>query len=576
MAILRNSKISIKLCIMIIPIIFALIFILFQFSYQMRLLDNEAKVTYYDTLYINSSLLLNADRDFYEATLAERIITESSLDQNTKNRYLTVYNENCSQIQNNINTMISNIKPNKELYSEYKHSKTQLTMSQLSKQFTEQFKEWQVSFDPNTGTGFIVAKNAMFDGIRDEIKTMTELLDEYSQKSQLDMQNYIDIIRLRIFVLVAIASLLMAFICIYIVRFIVSNMKALTNNMHLLSINNLSFNPHLSNSKDEIGTLSSSVSVLVLSLRGIVEKLLNTSYHLATSSSTMKIASDEVTTSMSEISRTICELAEGSASQAEDTQKLVDEITNLGEAVLTSTQSTKKLSQTTHKIMLISQEGLETVTNLDDINKQNQSAFRSIFQTIDIVNRNTSKIMESATMISEIAEEINLISLNTNIEASKASTTGRGFTVIAKEIHKLSEQTKTATLLINSMLCHITNNINIASQQCNEVDNAVSLQTKCVLETKNNYSSIVNMLDIINNEIIVLETVSKKIEESRSFISLFSSNVSAVSEEYAASTQEASAVTEQVLSSITNINQIGNKVDDLASELKDIISKFTL
>lgn len=577
MTFLKNRKIATKLCLMILPIFIALIYILFQFSFQMKSVNQEAKTTYYDTLYTNSSLLLNADRDFFKATLTERnLVNSSSLDPSTKERYLTSYQEDCNRIIANIEKVMTNIKSNHELSSVYKHKDTQLTMTQLHKQFMDQFKEWQSAYDPETGKGYIIAKNAMFDGIRSEIKSMSELLDEYSAKSQADMQNYINQILQRTFILAAIATLLMAFVCVYLVNFIRRSIKALTHNMDSLAANDLSFSPYETKSKDEFGVLTHSVSTLVISLRDITTRLIHSSDHLKQSSHTMRVTSDEATTSVFEVAKTIDDIAEGAASQAEDTLKLVDEIHSLGEAIKAGENSTKELSQTSTDIMTISQEGIETVSNLDEINIKNQIAFQSIFHTIDTANQNAGKIVEATAIISNIAEQINLISLNAAIEASRAGDAGRGFAVIANEIHKLSDQTKTSTLLIDTMLGGIKNNITTASIQSKEAENGVMLQTQSINETKEKYLSIVHSLSKINDEILSLEAVTKKIDQSRSSIHEFSTNVCALSEEYAASTQETSAATQQILTSMNQISQIGNEVDHLVLELKEMINKFIL
>jgi methyl-accepting chemotaxis protein len=578
MALLKNSKMSVKLCIMILPLFVVLIYILYQFSYQMNMLNHEAKTTYYNTLYINSSLLLNADRDFYAATLAERSLMEGgeSLDKSTKERYLNTYNENCSKIMDSISKVDSSLKSNQELYSEFKHSKTQLTMSHLCEQFTQQFKEWQAAYDPNTGSGFIIAKNAMFDGIRDEIKTMTELLDEYSTQTEANMQHYINTMVWKLLALFASALLIVVFLCLYTARFIISGMKGITGNMNALSENDLSFVPHRIVSKDELGVLSRSVITLVDSWRSITSRLIHTSDYLSNSSASMKYATDDVINSVHEISKTIEDIAQGAASQAEDTQKLVDEINSLDEAIQTNTVSTKELSQTASKIITVSQEGLETVNHLDKINLKSQLAFQSIFHTIDIANNNASKIVETSSLIANIAEQINLISLNASIEAARAGDAGKGFAVIAGEIHKLSEQTTSSTSVIDQMLNEIKDNIQFASLQSKEVESIVELQTISIADTKNKYLSIVSFIDLIHKEIDALENVSKKLEQNRRVISEFITDVSAVSEEYAASTEETAAATQQVMSSMAGINVIGSEIDELVIELKSIIDRFSL
>ena len=578
MNLIRNRKIATKLWLMILPIFVALLYILFQFSYQMNQLNKQAEVTYHDTLYINSTLLLKADRDFYKATLAERTLVEAgeSIDQSKKDRYIKDYNDNCASINSNIETVMQNIKSNTELYSEFKHSKKQLTMSHLYEQFTNQFKEWQAAYDPSTGKGFIVAKNAMFEGIRDEIKTMSEILDEYSIKSQTDMEKHIKASIREIELLFAIASVLMGAFSLYLVNFIRSNIKALTSNMNSLAANDLSITPHHMNSKDELGTLSQSVTYLIHSLRDITTNILSTSSSLSNSSESMKLTSNEVTNAVVEISKTINEIAEGAANQAEDTQQLSSEINRLGEIVQTSTASTKELSHNATGIMTAIQEGLDTVHHLDEINTKNQTTFQSNFKTIATANQNAAQIVEATAIISDIAEQINLISLNAAIEAARAGEAGRGFSVIADEIHKLSEQAKDSTALIDHMLNEIKHNINTASNQSKEVEQAVLLQTESINVTKSKYDSIVKYINVINSEITSLEKVSLSIDRSRSIISEFSTNVSAISQEYAASTQETSAATQQVLAAMTSINQNSSEIDDQVLDLKKIINKFIL
>ncbi|MDF2941157.1 MAG: Methyl-accepting chemotaxis sensory transducer [Herbinix sp.] len=578
MAFLRNRKVAFKLWLMVLPIIITVIYILIQFGYQMNKLNDETKKTYYDTLYTNSSLILNADRDFYQATMAERILILSgdSIEQSSKESLLKDYNENCALILECINSAIDNIQSNQELYSEFKHSKTQLTMSQIYNQFVEEFSEWQSAYDPNTGEGFIVAKNAMFDGIRNNIKMMTELLDEYSINARANMQDYITQMILKLIVLVAIAMIVMAILCTYIIRFIQVNIKKLTHNMNLLADNDLSFHPHSTNSRDELGTLAIAISTLIYSLRDIVTHLVKTSSRLSDASNSMRFNSDEVTSSMFEIAKTVGEIAEGASSQAEDAQQLVQEITNLGNAVYKSTESAKELNSASQKIMSASQEGLLSVNKLEDLTLKNQKAFQSIFNIIDTTSRSTGKIGEASAMISDIAKNTNLLALNASIEAARAGEAGKGFSVIAEEICKLSDQSKKSTMVIDEMLNELTNNIRTASIESKTVQDAVKLQANSVSDTKNKYLAIVSSLDNINKEIIALDGISQDMEQSRVVAADFGSSVSAISEEYAASTEETSATTEEVLAAMTNINQIGVEVDHLVLELKALIDKFKI
>jgi len=578
MAFLKNRKMAFKLVLMVLPIALTVVFLLFQFIVQQLRINDETREIYYDSLYVNTTLILNADRDYYQAQLSEeRLIMSDKLDQTAKDGLVADYEENCAQVVERVNEAKANIQAgNEELFQEFTHSASGSTFFEMYSSFMSNFEAWKATYDPATGAGDIATKKEKFDAAREQLNSMTELLDEYSVKAQEEIRA--GIVR-NIFVMssiVTIAGILLCLLSIYIIRFIRSNIGKLTMNMNALAENDLSFEAHDTNSKDELGLLANSIGTLIGSLRSIVSQLVRTSEKLSEASNAMRLNSNEVTTSMHEIAKTVGEIAEGASNQAEDAQNLVREITNLGDAVSQSTESAKELSGASGKIMAASKEGLDSVNKLEEITLKNQDAFQSIFTAIDVTSSNAGKIGEASMMISSIAKKTKLLALNASIEAASAGEAGKGFAVVAEEIRKLSEQSKNSTMIIDEMLKELTENIYTANEKSKHVKSAVEMQTESVRETKDRYLAIVGALDNINKEIGALDLVSKDMEKSRVIVADFGSNVSAISEEYAASTEETSATTEEVLAAMTNINQIGIEVDDLVIELKNLIDKFKI
>jgi methyl-accepting chemotaxis protein len=578
MTFLKNWKVSMKLQLLMLPAVLLTLFILFQFGYQSNLISKTAKETYYDKVYVNTALILNADRDFYQAEIAERtyLLSGETLKEDSKESLLADYTENYGQVLERVDTAIANLKKDPELFMEFKHSATQSTLSELYEQFNYHFNEWLIAYDLKTGEGDLQAKDISFEAAREELNVMTELLDEYSVQAEEEIQHSVIVKIITLSVIILAVAILISLLAAYIVKYLRKNIEKLTLDMNALAENNLAFEPHITNSKDELGTLATSISTLIYSLRGIVIKLSQTSEQLAQSSSAMRNNSDEVTTSMNEIAKTVGEIAEGASSQAEDAQRLVLEIANLGDCVNKSSVSAKELSASSQKIKFASQEGLNSVNQLEEITLKNQSAFQSIFNIIDITSESAGKIGEATAMISDIAKRTKLLALNASIEAASSGEAGKGFAVVAEEIRKLSEQSKNSTMVIDQMLSELKLNIVTASEQSSLVKNAVQLQTTSVGDTKDKYIAIVSALDNINREIITLDSVSIDMELSRANVADIGSSVSAISEEYAASTQETSATTEEVLAAMTNINQIGQEVDLLVIELKELIDKFKI
>ena len=578
MGFLRNRKVSFKLWLLLIPAALVAMISVYTLSMLVMNVFTDSKTTYYDTLYKNTKLILNADRDITKAQLAINTLVFSgdSMKQEEKDALISEYNDTCQRVSDQISEAMINIKANEDLYKNYKLTEDGQTLVYVYLDFDGDYTSWIAAYDAETEFGDYVEQNALYSKLSGELGIMTEMLDSYAAHESTTMRDQVVSQILISGIIVLSAMILLVLTAIYLIAYLRNNIMSLTKNMNLLSDNDLTFEMHELKSKDELGGLSKSISKLVFSLRSIMTQLAKSSDQLAQASTSMRVNSDEVTTSMNEIAKTVGEIADGASSQAEDAQQLVEEIMNLGDSVNKSAESTNELSDASRKIMLASQEGLTSVNKLEEITLNNQTAFESIFTIIDTTSTSAGRIGEASAMISDIAKKTKLLALNASIEAASAGEAGRGFAVVAEEIRKLSEQSKKSTMVIDEMLNELTTNIQTASAESKNVKDAVKLQTASVSDTKDKYMAIVGALDNINREIISLDVISKDMEKSRSVVADFGSNVSAISEEYAASTEETSATTEEVLAAMTNINQIGLEVNDLVVELKNLIDKFKL
>jgi methyl-accepting chemotaxis protein WspA len=81
-----------------------------------------------------------------------------------------------------------------------------------------------------------------------------------------------------------------------------------------------------------------------------------------------------------------------------------------------------------------------------------EEASKSISGRLGTINEKAENITNVVITITKVADQTNLLSLNAAIEAEKAGEYGRGFTVVAREIRRLADQTAVATLDIEQMV----------------------------------------------------------------------------------------------------------------------------
>ena len=577
MIFIKNLKVSKKLWLIVAPAMIMLVILLVLFVNRSISIGQESKKVLYDELYVSSAEIINADRDFYQALLDEKeIVLSTTITKEEKDKLIADYNENVGQIEERMGGALDNIKNNNELYSSFTEDTNNITFEQLYQDFDKEFTTWKTEYDISTGTGDLEARQASFDNAREDINSMTELLDKYAQFKSKEIQNEtlnsikISVLTISIFIIV------MFLLSVMIVRYLRINIKEITNDMDKLANNNLGFEPHIVNSKDELGILSISIRAMIDALRGIISLLNSSSNELENTSLTMKVNANEVTTSINEIANAIGEIAESAGTQAADTEMVSKEINVLGDVINRNTNSTNQLSSASTQIQEVTNEGISVINHLLEITTENTQAFNKIFDTINKTSDSAVKIGEVSNIIAGIAEQTNLLALNAAIEAARAGEAGKGFSVVADEIRKLAEQSTSSTSQIDHMLKELKENIQSANIISDLVKDAVKLQAESVDETKNKYLIIVDIIEIINKEIIALSNVSKELEKSRSEVVGVVSSLTAIAEENAASTEQTSATTEEVLATMITISELGEDVNRLSMELKELILAFEL
>ncbi len=577
---LKDMKLRSKLFLLGLPPLFALMLFLAFFYYSSNQRSDEYREKLYDEIFVSTSLILNADRDFYQAAIAEKelVLTREQITPDQSKELLAAYLENADQTAQRINEAIAAISENDELYQSFKHEATGRTMTDLKGSFDSQFASWKSAYDPGTGSGDMDAHTKAFDAAREDINIMTEILESYGKFVVADIQKETKNLTLLIAGLVSLFIVAVFILISMISSSLEKNVTLLKDQMAALSQNDLTIqvSEKQMEGKDEIGSLSTSLFRMVQSLRTIVSDLTGEMDTLSVSSTRMKSTASDGIHMMDEITHTVGDMAQGAQQLASDTEKMSVEVGGLGTIITRNMDSALMLSNASKQIGSVSNEGLQVVNNLATITQANQNAFESIFAQISATNQSAQKIGEASDLISSIAQQTNLLALNAAIEAARAGEAGRGFAVVADEIRKLAESSTQSTAVIDNMLEELKKSTDRANTESDSVREAVVLQAASVKETQEKYSTIMETIHSINKEIEDLDQVSREMDRYRAAVMDLVNGLSAVSQENAASTEEAAAASDQVFTSMGNIEGISDEVDRLVISVKKLIEGFTL
>lgn len=576
----KNIKVAQKLWLMILPAIITLVVLLLVSINSITSANEEARTVLYEELFVSTALILNADRDFYQAALAERqlILEGSSVTAESKESLLDDYESNAKQTYDRIGEAMDNVRGNTFLFNEFTHEGSGLTLALLDAEFKKDYATWYNGYKPADNSGDYDGHLVTFEVTREHLNVMTEILENYGAYSSERRQQRILQQNIIFSVVVTIVILIIAFFGISIANYLRKNIKEFNANMTSLSHKNLvlQVNAKQAKAKDEFGSLTRSFSDVIESLHGIIDKIYSSTKSLTNASSILNTSTAEIKESMQDIATTVTEMAEGASHQASDTEKVSEDLKVLGDVVSQNSTSAHNLKDASKQIHAISQEGLVVVTDLDHITASNQASFETIFQIISATNDSAASIGEASQLIADIADQTNLLALNAAIEAARAGDAGKGFAVVADEIRKLAEQSTKSTNVIDAMLVALKDNVTKANKQSDVVREAVKTQVQSVKDTKDKYGLIVNTISHINQEILVLEQVSKEMESKRESVMQMVENLSAIAEENAASSEETSAVSQQVSVTVADVSNISKNVSELTKELLALVEDFKL
>ncbi|WP_320170288.1 methyl-accepting chemotaxis protein [Maridesulfovibrio sp.] len=250
----------------------------------------------------------------------------------------------------------------------------------------------------------------------------------------------------------------------------------------------------------------------------------------STSTRTQYAQISEAATAMEEMNATVLEVARSASDSAE------------------SANQTKDKAQT----------GSQVVAKVLDSMSDVQRIAGQLKEDVTTLGQNAEGIGQVMEVISDIADQTNLLALNAAIEAARAGEAGRGFAVVADEVRKLAEKTMTATQEVGKAISDIQNgtrsNINHVEQAVTKINETAKLSG----ESGEALDAIVSFVDTTSGQVHNIATASEEQSATSEEINRSLAQVAEISSETAKAMDEsAKAVDElarqaQVLQNLIN------------------------
>jgi len=312
---------------------------------------------------------------------------------------------------------------------------------------------------------------------------------------------------------------------------------------------------------DEIGDMVKAVENVAYIFRGISVNLKGASADLnemaQTVSATSQVISDdariqastieEFSASVEEITSSIELIAENIKKQYEKTQGVFDAIRHFKESM-------EQIALKTDRAEEIAEQSYASVTDIE-------SKLKTTVDGIKAIGESSNKVAETLSVIQDISDQINLLSLNASIEAARAGDAGRGFAVVADEVGKLADKTSSEAKEIERLVQESNRRVQEGVSFISNISDSIQKMT----------SSVRNTSDII----VSIAYNSKSFMETAHAVFKEVSALTDLSNENAVASDEQLHTAKEVLGAIDQMNGAIQKTADSINQFVHIIDKLT-
>lgn len=324
----------------------------------------------------------------------------------------------------------------------------------------------------------------------------------------------------------------------------------------------------------ETYSLIQSYRSLQENIRRTLSKINSESNDLADKVNEVNQLSEQNSVSVEQINTAVGELAQGATSMAGNVTSMDHQMKEMGGLINSVVESVDQLTTSSSAMQQANDEAYGYITDLERSSAATKDAVVGIRSQVVNTNEAIMKITSAVGMITDIASQTNLLALNASIEAARAGEMGKGFAVVAESIGNLANQSAESTAEIRGIIDELTKQSEQSVLASESVEEAINKEQDLLVETKKRFdilnSEITSSVDDING----ISSLTDNLENIKTQIIENVSDLSAISEENAASTEEVSASMENITVNMRVISENANGMNVIAEDLVESVGEF--
>lgn len=578
---LKITNISVKtrlLLMLFVPLVLFAGTSVFLLKVQSNTID-EFTESLYDSGSQVSSLVLNADRDMYQAYSDYLIVVSPTSDMKMKEAAIKDFGDNLKQIQERLGqaqerTATSEI-------TTTLHPETKQSIAEIAEVFGKDLSAWielttqriqQPKADPNADAEIAKA----FESARNNIDKIEAIIEQFQletinkekdENKQLTFGTSVGLI------IVWIVLNLSGFI---LIRQITRTMNQVREKAQRVYDGYLDKPAEIKYSKDELGGIQRAVDGMIVRMRDLIGSIADNARSVSAATNELGVSANESTNAASHVAENIQEvtsLVETQSKIMEESSKAMEEMTIGVQRIAESTGSISHHANDTNRQAEI---GNELLVNLKSQMELMSSEIERLNDSVTVLNEKSAEIGAITENITGFANQTGILSLNASIEAARAGEHGRGFAVVAGEIRKLAASSLESANSINELVTDTRAEIDNAGGYMRSTLSQVQRSAALMQEVAEGFAAIVGSIRQVAEQIHETSSVTEQMSASSQEVAASIDQSSSSVREVAAKSESVAAATEEQLALVESIARSADQLNGIVRSLNAAVEQFKL
>ena len=296
---------------------------------------------------------------------------------------------------------------------------------------------------------------------------------------------------------------------------------------------------------------------------------------------------DHAITKVGDMNTQVCEVAEGlsasiiqirSSAEYQETgaRDCLDNMDGLADKITCVVENTKEIQKISNDAKGLVSAGIGIMEELDNTSEKTNENLHEIVKELDELGKSVGNINQIIQVITEVADQTNLLSLNASIEAARAGEAGKGFAVVASEVKNLADQSLKAADEIQSIISDVQEFSTIVQKHAEQTEKVLDSQKKAVSNAVSAFKDMDDQLERLTGNIDGIALQTQSISRAKDSTLEAVQTISSVIEENTAATINMSEDIEKQKEQVGELSLCAENLRTVSEQLKEAISIFTV